>query len=281
MKSIIMLGLIFFFWATLAGGNPSETGQSGYISQLGTASMDWTRGRIVAGGAASFELNREDPAHQAIIAEREAKIRAIRNLYDSLGEIYLNSSVTLDRVQDRDQDVMRDVSTMVQQAVVVDKVSVSGSRHLVEVFVMLDLWDEHVRMFMPEDLFITPEISEADSEDALLPGDCVIYVDALDVDAAPAVIPSITDEHGNILFRASVLGSGKSAGTGRISYVGAAHQGRKFKTTPNDGQTMWIRPEKSSGRFHTDLQLDSQGAEKFKSVVSSTRDDCSVKIILE
>ncbi|MFO7728123.1 MAG: hypothetical protein R6X11_07315 [Desulfonatronovibrio sp.] len=280
MKSIMMLGLIFLWSATLAGGTPG-TGQGVYISQAGIASMDWTRGRVVAGGAVSFESGGEDPAHQAMIAERKAKIRAMRNLYDSLGEIYLDSSGTLGRLQKMNQDVTRDISTMVQQATVVDKVVVPGNRYLVEVFVMLDLWDEHVRMFMPGNFFISPEISDIQAEDHLLPGDCVIYLDATDMDAVPAVLPSITDEHGNILFRASVLGSGEGAGTSRISYVSVPDQGQKFKTTASQGQTVWIRPEKSSGEFNTALQLDSQGTEKFKKVVSSTRDECSVKIILE
>lgn len=281
MKSILILGFIFFWSATMAGGNPLETAQGIYISQQGTVLMDWTRGRIVAGGAISFESDKDDPAHQAIIAEREAKIRALKNLYDSLGEIYLDSSTTLGQVMSRNQGVMHDMSTMAQQAAVVDKVTIAGISHLVEVFVMLDLWDEYVRMFMPVNLFISPEIIDIYNEEALLPGDCVVYVDALDVDAAPAIIPSITDEYGNILFRASVLGSGKNVGTSRISYVSTAHQGQKFKANLNQGQAMWIKAEKSSGSFRTDLQLDSHGTEKFKSVVSSTRDECSVKIILE
>lgn len=281
MKSILMFGMIFFWSAALAVASPAETEHGGYFSQLETASMDWTRGRVVAGGAVSFESSGEDPAYQVMIAEREAKIRAIRNLYDSLGELYLNSSDIPGRVQDINQDVGHDISSMVQQAAIVDKVVIPGNRYLVEVFVMLDLWDEHVRMFMPANFFISPEISNIQAEDPQLPGECVIYLDAAEMDAAPAVIPSIMDEHGNILFRASVLGSGKGAGTSRISYVSVPDQGPKFKATAKQGQTVWIRPEKSSGEFNTALQLDNQGTEQFKKAVSSTRDECSVKIILE
>ncbi len=281
MKKMFILALILF-WSLPAGADSfPETAPHIHVSLLGVSSMDWTRNRIVSGGAVYFRAEGEDVTRKAVLAERKGRIRALKNLYDSLGETYLDSSSTISHIQNRNPGVARDFSAMVQQAEVVEIIRNSGSGHLVEVFVMLDLWNEQTRLFMPNFMFKPVETVNIQNDDFLLTGDCVIYIDATGIDVSPAIIPAITDNHGNVLFRASILGSDKRAGQSSISYIRSSPLEHSFPSIRDPGQRVWIKAQDATGDLKTDIRLDTGGAEKLTRVVSSTESHCSVNIILK
>ncbi len=279
MKIVPTFVLFFLLTFLAADDSFSETGR--YVGRLGTSSMDWTLDRIISGGASSFRAEGRDVSRKSVIAHREAKIRAVRNLYESLGEINLDSSTTFNHIRMEDPSFSRDFSAMAQQAVVVDRVRTTGGRYLVEVFVMLDLWDEQTRLFMPGFMFERPEYAAFQTEDPLLPDDCTIYIDAADLGVSPAVIPSITNEHGEILFRASTLGTGKNDLRSNVRYIRTDSESVLFRSIPSSGQTTWIRADQASGQLRTDVRLDREGAERFLRTVSSAGDGCSINIILK
>jgi len=281
MKKIFMFGLILFWSLTLTAEGFSGSVSDSYVVRIGATSTDWTRNTILASGTAFFKAGGEDVSHKAGVAERQARIRAIKNLYDFLGEIYLDSSTTLNHAQKKNPGMARDLFAMAQQAVVVETVRTSGHGYLVEVFVKLDLWDKQVRLFMPDFLFARTEKGNLKSNEVLLRGDCVINIDATNLEVSPAIIPAITDEHWNILYRASTLGSGQRAGKNNIGYTSSSGPEPTFRTIRSHGQTIWIRAGKASGELGTDILLDADGAERFTRVISSSKDDCSINIILK
>ncbi len=278
---VLLCGLFFILLAWAAHADVSPDGhQDSLVRQLGTASVNWTSGRIVAGGSSAFKAEGKDIGHKVHLAERQARVKATRNLFDALGQMKLNSSSTFGELWIAAPEIRQNVSSMVHQAVVVDKAQTAGAYHLVEVFLLLDLWDEHTRLFMPVALFQAPETEGFLGEGLQLPGDCVIYMDTDGLDLNPAVIPSIIDEQGTLVFRASILGSAKNSGNSRVSYVRSFRDSVMFRPG-GQGQTTWIRAGRASGKNSSDIQLDKEGAEKFRQVISSTNDGCTVKIILQ
>ncbi len=283
MKKMFMFSVIFLWSMSAAADNFSWAGQDNYVVQMGGSSMDWTMDVITSGGSSIFSAEGESTSHRAMVAEREARFRALKNLHDSIGETYLDSSTTINHVRSRNPGVTKDFAAMVQQATVVDRVMipVPGGQNLVEAFVMLDLWDEQTRFFMPGFLFAPVETGDFQDSDSLLSGDCVINIDAAGLGVSPAIIPSITDKHGNMLLRASTLGSGRKAGRSNISYIRSSSQEPGFRTIQSQGQITWIKAERALGEHGTDIGLNAEGSDKFIQVISSSRDDCSINIILK
>jgi len=281
MKKIFMFGLILCCSLNLTTECFSGSVRDSCVVRMKATSMDWTRNTVVTSGSAFFKAWGEEVSHKAGVAERQAKIRAIKNLYDFLGEIYLDSSTTISHAQKKNPGMARDLFAMAQQAVVVETVRTSGHGYLVEVFVKLDLWDEQVRLFMPDFLFARTLKRNLKGNEVLLRGDCVINIDATGLEVSPAIIPSITDEHLDILYRASILGSGQRSGKSNIGYTSSSGSEPVFRTIRSHDQTMWIRADKASGELGTDILLDADGAERFTRVISSSKDDCSINIILK
>jgi hypothetical protein len=66
MKKMFILALIFF-WSLPAGADSfPETAPHIHVSPLGVSSMDWTRNRIVSGGAVYFRVVSSTESHCSV-----------------------------------------------------------------------------------------------------------------------------------------------------------------------------------------------------------------------
>ena len=276
LASLVLL-LLWLMVSAAHGAAPD----SRYVQSVHVSLMDWTDLSIIAGGADLITADEQDMSRRSVIAQRKARLNALKNIYDSLGQINLDSSTSIGQALEMDPSAARDFSAMVKQAAVHERVRTAGRSHLAEVFVILDFRDEQTRVFMPELLFAPVLAADPGEGTAAVPGSCQVFIDAADSGVSPAIIPSILDEQGNILFRASILGSGKRSASSTVSYMRRSLEGDGFKTISPQGQTLWIRSTGYSGKLGTDVMLEGEVAERFRRVVSSARDGCSVTIILK
>ncbi|WP_028574508.1 hypothetical protein [Desulfonatronovibrio hydrogenovorans] len=277
---IFIVALLLFSYSITQAENDLP-GQENYVRQLETGSINWTKGRVIASGSGSYSGQGERMSEKAMIAERKAMIQARKNLLESLGRISFDSETELERLFREDSALKNDFSALIQHALVLDRIHTAGDKYLVEVFLLIDLWDEQSRILMPGNLFLPPHQGGSRSADSFMSGDCVIYVEADQAGIHPALVPAIVDDKGNILFRASALGPEPRARQSSVTYIRAPREGREFRTIRTRGQSMWVKADRASGKNNSDIVLTKEGAERFKRVISSTEQNCIVKIVLD
>lgn len=273
---------LFFFFFGCVSTLSAQQGvvDDSFIQRYEATRVDWTQSRILSTGVSSFTNSGEDVAQKSILAERQARIRATRNLYDDLNRIYLDSSSTVGEIADNDQRVKSSLSHLTRQIVVAHRTRVPGSRFLKEVYVVLDLQDRETRHFIPELFFVSPESGVKSTSESVLAGQCRVFIDTADVDIFPAIVPAIVDGQGSMLFRASTLGPDRANTKALINYIRNTDSARFFRPALPDGQTLWLRAMGAHGENNTDIMLSDESSERFVEALSRSVDGCNVTILM-
>ncbi|MFW5730079.1 MAG: hypothetical protein ACOCV7_00390 [Desulfonatronovibrionaceae bacterium] len=267
-------------WTALAFDN---YGFQDHISVINGAEINWTKGWITAPGlsfAASTDLNR---SFSGGVPERRSQLHAARALFQAVMNLPWGHPEKDDLTQlaAEDKGLENEVRDLASQAQVSEVLRLSGNGLLFETYLRLDMQDTVLRMLMPDIFFMSPEFSLKQEKSTAVAGDCVIFLDASETALSAAVAPSILDEQGSILFRASVFGSRPEKDARSVAYAASGAEPLRFRPVQIRDQALWIRSSKASGFQNTCPVLDEQAAGRFMDMLSLHQGRCSVLILIK
>lgn len=245
--------------------------------------INWTKGWIKAPGlsfAASEELDRD---FSGAVLERVSRLNASKNLFQTLIELPAGHAEQNGPVPGRAdaKSLEKELKNLVFQAELSDVVRISGNGLLFETYLRLDTQDPMLRMLMPDLFFMQPEFDAEHENTTAVTGNCLIFIDASQADLSAAIAPSVVDEQGGVLFRASIFGGSPEQDKPAVSYAASSAEPMRFRPVQTGEHALWIRAAEASGSQKTSPVLDEQAAGRFMDMLSSHEGRCSVIILVK
>jgi hypothetical protein len=136
-------------------------------------------------------------------------------------------------------------------------------------------------MLMPDFFFMQPEFDAEHENATAVTGNCLIFIDASEADLSAAIAPSVVDEQGRVLFKASIFGSSPEKDKAAVSYAASSSEPMRFMPVQSGEYALWIRAKEASGSQKTYPVLDEQAAGRFMDMLSSHEGRCSVIILVK
>lgn len=271
--------LMLFGLVAVAGAGEKELGEKkNYVRHIGSGSMNWTEGRVYSVGSSRMQ-EMGDRTKAARVAERDALVKARKELLENLLQINVDSSATIEDLSRKNPEIARQLQTMVHHSQVWDTVYYHHPRDKVEVHVFLDLMDRHVQQMLPERVFASPEWRKNGRVVVEFMVYCPVYLDATGLDARPALVPALLDRNGNILYRASVLGEKPGANKGHIRYMRVDKDHNVTRLYESGPDSFRIKPERTNGRYDSDFVISWKDSLEFQEIIDNIPEGCPVVII--
>ncbi len=272
---LTLLGLV-----AVAGAGEKELGEkNSYVRHIGTGSMNWTEGRVHSVGSSRMQ-EMEDRTKAARVAERDALVKARKELLENLQQINVDSSTTIEDLTRQNPEIARQLQTLVHHSQVWDTVYYHHPRDEVEVHVFLDLMDRDVQQMLPERVFASPEWEKSGRVIVEFMAYCPVYLDATGLDARPALVPALLDRDGNILYRASVLGEKPGANKGHVRYMRVDKDHNVTRLYESGPESFRIKPERTKGRHDSDFVISWKDSLEFQDIIDNMPEGCPIVIIM-
>ena len=279
MKYLLAVFMILCL-AFVAGAEEKDPGEKkNYVRHIGTGSMNWTEGRVHSTGSSGMQ-EMEDRTKSARVAEREAMIKARKELLENLLQINVDSSTTIKDLSQENPETARQLQSLIHHSQVWDTVYYHHPKDEVEVHVFLDLMNRDVQRMLPERVFVSPEWRKSGRVIVELTSHCPVYVDATGLAAVPSLIPALLDRDGRILYRASVLGEKPGADMGHVRYVRIDKDQNITRLYESGPQGFRIEPERTNGRHDSDFVLSWEDSLEFQDIMDNMPQGCPVVIIM-
>lgn len=279
MKYLLAILLMLCLPAVAGAGGKESGEQKDYVRHIGTGSINWTEGRVHSVGSSRMQ-EMEDRTKSARVAERDALVKARKELLENLLQISVDSSTTIEDLSRENPEIARQLQTLVHHSQIWDTVYYHHPKDEVEVHVFLDLLNRDVQRMLPGRVFVSPEWRKSSGVMMELTAHCPVYLDATGLKVRPSLIPALLDRDGNILYRASVLGESPGANRGHIRYVRVDKDQNITRLYESGPRGLRIEPERTEGRHDSDFVLSWEDSLELQDVMDNIPEECPVIIIM-
>lgn len=255
---------VLFFCAVLmtltgsvarAADDPAGSTENDVVQKLAHGEINWTKKLVNATGSGAAKLE-GSVAQARLMAERAAKLDALRNIVETIQGIQVNASRSAADVMSNGEVKTR-VSGMAQGFKVVDtKYYSDGS---VDVVVQMPI-DQNLTNALVEKPRQTRKVSEAGA--VTYTG---LVVNARGLGITPSMAPRILDEGGKVVYGTEVV-SEKGLQQGGI--VGYARSDEQARERAGD-KPLVVKALRLADRAKTDLVIANGDADKLRGAVSN------------
>lgn len=306
----IMLGLLLLFAG--AGICQEKISMNDWVEKLNQGSINWTGGYIeaVGIGAPASKINARP------MALRAATIDAYRNLLEITKGVRVDSATTVRDFTVKSDVINKQVSALVQGAVVADQQYMSDGT--VEVKLRMSLYGDLVKIIVPTSIEKRKEVKEPEKPaaaaaapapppaaappappapstaeapaatpvpPAAAPSAPIAYtgmvVDARGIQARPAMSPRIFDEEGKEVYGSANVDREYAVQLGMSGYthdLTAAQSDQRVTGNP-----VTVKALKTSGPGKSDIVISNANAEQIRALAenASFMKQCRVMIVLD
>jgi hypothetical protein len=216
----LLFGLMLWLAIPLAADQSKDLRQTltaGVPGQpLIEGEMDWTNGVLTAYGEGVAPKNVDNPVTQRLMGFRAAKLAALRNLVEVVGQLQVDSRTTVSMAMVTEDSISTQVSAILQGARIVSdsRQEIDGAYRLA---VSVPLGAEFVDLVLPgdtayadttADLVLPPKsLPAADSLVVFVPPKPYtgLIVDGRGLDLRPSISPRILSEDGREIYSATFV----------------------------------------------------------------------------
>jgi hypothetical protein len=283
---IIMLGLLLFF--TGAGICQEKVSMNDWVEKFNQGSINWTGGYIEATGIGA-------PAEKSISkinarpgALRAAKLDAYRNLLEITKGVQVDSTTTVKDFTVESDVINKQVSGLVQGAVVVNQEYMSDGT--VEVKLRMPLYGDLAKIIVPASIekrkeVKAPEPPAAPAPPAAAPVAPIAYtgmvIDARGIQARPAMSPRIFDEDGKEIYGSANVDREFAVQQGMSGYarnLTAAQSNQRVTANP-----VTVKALKTTGPGKSDVVISNADAQQIRASAENAAfmKQCRVMIVLD
>jgi hypothetical protein len=281
-----MLGLLLFF--TGAGICQEKVSMNDWVEKFNQGSINWTGGYIEATGIGA-------PAEKSISkinarpgALRAAKLDAYRNLLEITKGVQVDSTTTVKDFTVESDVINKQVSGLVQGAVVVNQEYMSDGT--VEVKLRMPLYGDLAKIIVPASIekrkeVKAPEPPAAPAPPAAAPVAPIAYtgmvIDARGIQARPAMSPRIFDEDGKEIYGSANVDREFAVQQGMSGYarnLTAAQSNQRVTANP-----VTVKALKTTGPGKSDVVISNADAQQIRASAENAAfmKQCRVMIVLD
>jgi hypothetical protein len=268
----VMTTILFALWAS------SVSGQN-YIQSFDKGQIDWSNGIVEAIGVGMAPADTANPAQSRAIAKSQAESSARSNLYELIADLRVDSKNNVKTLLDRQSAKTESLKQSLQQLQLVDISYLEDGS--VKATVAFHMNGSFAEVVLPEDIMVIETVLQPErprKEDEPFTG---LVVDCSGFPVEPAMVPSIVDEDGKVVYGAAYASRDYAVERGMIAYARNLDSSQKNpRVGPRPLNVQGIRTAKTG---LSDIVISNADASKIRGSPSNLRvmQKCRVVIVLD
>ena len=269
----LSVAVFFFFSGNMAAAE-------NYIQRFDNGKIDWSNGIIEAVAVAKSPMQASNPAHARAVAEMEALTSARNNLLDIMGQIYIDSRTKVGDRMNASQTMRKKWLRFLQNARVVSKSYLSDGS--VKTKVAIDLDNTFRDLALPKSIRQIDRVHQTSGSNSqaeqLHTG---LVVDCRGIQIQCALIPTIMDEAGNVVYGPAYVSREYVLKKGMVEYV---KNPKEIKNHPRVADLpLIVKGAKTAENSPVDIIISNLDAAKIKGSASNLGllQECRVLIVVD
>jgi hypothetical protein len=268
-----------FMTTILFALSASSVSGENYIQSFEKGQIDWSNGIVEAIGIGTAPADTANPAQSRAIAKSQAEASARSSLYELIADLRVDSKNNVKALLDRQGVKVESLKQSLQQLQLVDISYLEDGS--VKATVAFQVNGPFAELVLPDDIVVIETVLQPErpqEEDRPFTG---LVVDCGGFPVEPAMVPSIVDEDGNVVYGAAYASRDYAAERGMIAYARGLDSSQKNpRVGPRPLNVQGIRTAKTGV---SDIVISNSDASKIRGSPSNLRvmQKCRVIIVLD
>ena len=255
------------------------------VELIGSGSINWTKGVIQARGVGASPEEYQGKTQSRPLAMRAARLDAMRNLLEVTQGVRLDSSTLVKNFAVTNDVIMTRVSGMIQGAQIIKENSLPDGT--VEVSMQMRLNGGFAQLVLPQEikqigsLKPPPGVSSKVKEKSTSEIYTGLVVNAIGLNARPAMSPKIIDENGQEVYGSAFVSREYAVQQGMSGYAKNMTAAQSNPRVTNNPLT--VKGLKTEGIGNADIVISNADASKLRNASEhlSFMKKCRVMIVVD
>jgi len=269
----LSVAVFFFFSGNMAAAE-------NYIQHFDNGKIDWSNGIIEALAVAKSPMQASNPAHARAVAEREALTSARNNLLDIMGRIYIDSRTKVGDRMNASKTMRTKWLRFLQNARVVSKSYLPDGS--VKTKVAIDLDNTFRDLALPKSIRQIDRVHQTSGSNSRPEEHYTgLVVDCRGIQIQCALVPTITDEAGNVVYGTAYVSREYVLKKGMVEYV---KNPKAIENHPRVAdRPLIVKGAKTAENSPVDIIISNLDAAKIKGSASNLGllQECRVLIVVD